>query len=257
MSGGTQRRGEGIAAGPAEHEDAQRDHGGQEARGLQHARASPVHGAGSAPENHDRPDDQGAHRVAEPPREPDGAVVDPVRVAGQRQAGHSDRRAHGRGEEPRQHDELEDVARPVEARRGRSRTASHEIRAQAPLERVAHSDADRGRDGARGGDVHEEGADQDGGPGARSQQQERREGDAARRPHRRGAGVEERQAEAELARDESSRSPAGSATRSRAASEILSWSTRYHARSSGPSGPGRSHLLTIPAYTRSKSPRLV
>src|SRR5258708_5307517 len=67
-----------------------------------------------APEDQNGSDDQRAHRVAEPPREPDRGVLAPVGISAERQGGHSDGRAHGRAEQTGQHHELEDVPRPVE-----------------------------------------------------------------------------------------------------------------------------------------------
>src|SRR5947209_7859965 len=82
------------------------------------------------------------------------------------------------------------------------REPPHEEGAEEPLERVATGDAERRPDRPRRRDVHQERAQEQGGPDAIAQQQRRGQRDARRRPHRRRARVDERERQPELPGEE-------------------------------------------------------
>ncbi len=175
--------GQRLADESAEHEGPDCEQHREQTRPLEHAPSTARHFEALTPEHQQGTDDQRAHRVSEPPREPDRRIVAPAGVAPERQAADADRRAHGRAEQAAQHDELEDVLSAVESAAA-VREEPHELGAQTSLEGVADRDAERGEDRSGRGEVHEKRADENGGPDPRSQQQERRERDPGGRPHR-------------------------------------------------------------------------
>ena len=91
--------------------------------------------------------------------------------------------------------------RVVDAKWPTTRKAFHEVGSERSLERVPHGDPERGGRGARGGDVHDEGPEQHGGPDPESHDEECRERDPGRGPDRGGAGVLGGEAEPDLPRD--------------------------------------------------------
>src|SRR5207249_7476644 len=111
-----------------------------------------------------------------------GPEVDPTREASKREGDRAgrgaDRRAAERGE-PRQ---LEDVPRAL-ARPVPAGEPVDEVGAHKPFERVTGRDGEGGRHRARGGDVDEKSADQDGRPHLVAGEQEGREGEAGGGPH--------------------------------------------------------------------------
>jgi hypothetical protein len=152
-----------LADKAVEHQHAAADDCRDQPHGLQPAQAAARKAAAGAPQYQDRPDDERAHGIPEPPREPDRVQIVPVDAAAERQAGRADRRAQAGGDERREHHELEHVPRPIEDV-APVREEPHEVGAEPALERVADRDADRGEDRTGRRDVHEEGADQDGRP---------------------------------------------------------------------------------------------
>ena len=148
-----------------------------------------------------RRDHEIAGRVAEPPREPDGARVRPVRVAAEHERADADGGADRRAEQRGRHHELEDVLRAIEGRDAAGE-ALDERRADERLQRVAGGDAERRQHRARGADVDEEGAREDHRPDAAPEQQHGDQRDARGRPHGRRVRVDARERQAQLAGDE-------------------------------------------------------
>src|SRR5439155_927175 len=91
--------------------------------------------------------------------------------------------------------------RPVEGLQS-VREPPHEEGAEEPLERVTTADAERRPARPRRRDVHQERAQEQGGPNPVAEQQRRGQRDARRRPHRRRARVDERQRQPELPGEE-------------------------------------------------------
>ena len=185
----------------AEHQLAADHEREEQGRRLERLGPVPPHAGTSAPQQHDRRDHQIPRHIAEPPREPDRAVIRPVGVPTDRQRGHAHRRAHRRAEHCGDERELEDVGRALEGVAPAGK-AVDQVRANHALKRVADAEPDRGGEGTCGREVDEESTGEDRRPRAQPEDQERGDGDSRGGPHRRRADVDERQAEAELAGDE-------------------------------------------------------
>ncbi len=153
------------------------------------------------PEDQEGGKDQSAARVTEPPGEPDLVEVAPRRVTSERKAGDADGRADGAAQQGGEPGKLEDVLAAVERPRPVG-VAIDEKRGEQPFQRVARGDPERGRHRAGRADVHDECARKDRGPDAVPERQKRRERDPRRGPDGRGASVDEREREAELAGDD-------------------------------------------------------
>ena len=185
----------------AEDEEAHPDHRGAQQQRLRPPGAKRGQAGLPVPEKDQRGHDEVTGGVAEPPRQPDGAVVAPARESAQRQAGHADGGADGRAQKAGEADEEEDAPDAIEDV-PTAREAIHQLGAEQALERIAQRDRERRRDRARGTDVDEEGAHEDDRPDAQAQNEKGGQRDARRGPDRRGAGVQEGKVQPELAGQE-------------------------------------------------------
>ena len=141
--------------------------------------------------HHDR-----AHGVAQPPREPDRAGVGASAQAGDRHGRRANRGGNRRGAGGND-DEAQDVGASSRMRTARARSewsARRRRRASSVLPTAITSDA--GIDPVVR-QVDDEGAKGNGGPGAQAEQEQRRDGQTRRRPHRAGVLVREGEQETE------------------------------------------------------------
>ena len=185
----------------AEHREADENRREPQRGGLEDMALRRVGPPVARPQHEQRSDDQGSGRVAEPPGEPDGREVGPRGGAPEPQDDDADGGAEGRAQQGREPDELEDVGGAVEDA-GAAGEPVHEVRAQQRFERVARGDPQRGGQRAGRGGVHDERAREDRGPASISEHEQRRERDASRRPDGGHAGVDGREREADLARED-------------------------------------------------------
>ncbi len=185
----------------AENQSADHEEGEKKAHRLEGSLPLPEKGSPSAPEQERRSEDEIARHVSEPPRQPDRAVAAPGGARAQAKTGDADRRADRGAHHRRQEREPEDVRRPVEGSAAVGEPVD-EVGARERLERVSHGDAQRGRHGSRRRHVDQEGPEEDRGPGAIPEHEQRHERDAGRRPDRARAGIDEGERQAKLARQE-------------------------------------------------------
>ena len=152
----------------------------------------PAHLRRFAPRQEHRSHEEYSGRVSEPPREPNRSVLERWGDAGQEDAGRADAGRHTACQECRG-GKLEHVLRPIE-RAARADPSLEQERRHQGFQDVPNADRegnDDGREHARGlvGEeghtVREEGAEQDTGPHPIPQQQDGRDRDPRRRPHRR------------------------------------------------------------------------
>ena len=182
----------------AEHAEAEEADGQQQGRSLGILEGLPVKAGATDPQHKQRSQDEGAGGVSQPPSQPNGLVVHPTGVAEQREAGDTEGGAYRGADDSRKECELENVLGAFECI-GPAGEPVDEVSAQQSFQSVPYGDTDGGGDGARRRHVHQERAQQDGGPYAIPQQQKGRQCDAAGRPDGGRAGVHEGEFQAEFA----------------------------------------------------------
>ena len=152
------------------------------------------------PEDQDRRKDDRAAEVARPPRQPDWAVVFPIRKTAQRQTGDADACAD-RGAESKREREPEYVVSMIKGAEAVCDLANEPGRGQC-FDGVSDRDAKGGNDVSGGQDVDQKRPDEDAGPKLIAEEEQGRDRDSGRRPDRRRARVQEREFETQLAGNE-------------------------------------------------------
>src|SRR5712692_2035853 len=84
-------------------------------RGLRSLIRVPFHGGARAPENQQGSQDKHAQSGAQPPSQPDGSEVGPIRKASQAQAGNAERGTHRRADDPSKNRKSTNILRPTES----------------------------------------------------------------------------------------------------------------------------------------------
>src|SRR5204863_8848566 len=116
------------------------------------------------PQKNERSDDQLRGEIAQPPGDPNRAVVIPFSETGQREAGEADRWTNERAEDGGER-KLEDALRPIENPRAIGEAINEPGPAQC-FKRVSSGDTERSGNGPRRGEVYQERADKNRRPDA-------------------------------------------------------------------------------------------